>query len=264
MEGRCLPNFWRKLRKKIYLCIAILVEIGQKVWSCLQTFSCLPNFKFLPMGLRLGRMYIYLSIYLARLSSHDGKGIGQGNQFSRSSRKTSFCKTTNITARIHSNWWALPWKQWDEIFVSIKSQADPHQFCIGRGHQFNCYRKKEIVMQKGLGKGHRGYLYLTCTCRTTCIIFLFSFFCRSTLKHDLSRTNGRRCWDSVRLGARSPSACLWYTPAPLATFHVRSWTQWRGPILLSEFGLASGRLWYHFCKYIYGPNQISALADFHI
>ena len=185
-------------------------------------------------------MYIYLS------RSHDGKGIGQGNQFSRSSRKTSFCKTTDITARIHSNWWALPWKQWDEIFVSIKSQADPHQFCIGRGHQFNCYRKKEIVMQKGLERV-TGAIY---TCGT-CIIFLFSFFCRSTLKHDLSCTNGRRCWYSVRLGARSPSACLWYTPAPLAAFHARSWTPRRGPILLSELGLASGRLWYHFCKFLF-------------
>ena len=92
---------------------------------------------------------------------------------------------------------------------------------------------------------------------TLCIIFhnFFSFFCRSTLKkHDLCSQNVRRsCWDRAGgLGARPPSPGIWYTPTPLTAFHVWSWIHRGGPILLSELGLTSGRLWYNFCKYLPG------------
>ena len=53
----------------------------------------------------------------------------------------------------------------------------------------------------------------------------------------------------TRLGSWSPSTSIWHTPTPLTAFHARSWSQWWGSLLLSELRLASGCLWYKFCKF---------------
>ena len=85
--------------------------------------------------------------------------------------------------------------------------------------------------------------------------YFFSIFLQIDIKkHDLCSQNVRRsCRDRAGgLGARSPSPGIWYTPTPLTAFHVWSWIHRGGPILLSELGLTSGRLWYDFCKYLPG------------